>query len=344
MATPRRKVVVARNLGPDVMSLLNDHPELEVIAWPHENKPCDRKWLLENIPGAYGVLVMYFDKVDVELLEAAGSSLRAVSTFSVGYEHINVPELVKRGIKLGYTPDVLTDSMADMSIMLALMAGRNVKQTHEIWPAFVWSPFGFCGPQISANPVNPKPTAGFIGFGRIAHATLARLIPFGFARCLYTGNPATPPNAAADAKVAEKYGVKEVRRTDLSELARESDVVFALAPGGPSTFHIIDEAFLKQMKKTAVLVNTGRGTLIDSDALAKALQEGWLYGAGLDVVEGEPGITQDHPLVKSPRCIILPHVGSATTETRLQMGTLAANNLINGVLGTPMPVELNTSH
>lgn len=165
----------------------------------------------------------------------------------------------------------------------------------------MWSPFGFCGPQISANPVNPKPTAGFIGFGRIAHATLARLVPSGFARCLYTGNPATPPNAEADAKVAEKYGVKEVRRTDLSELARESDVVFALAPGGPSTFHIIDEAFLKQMKKTAVLVNTSRGTLIDSDALAKALQEGWLYGAGLDVVEGEPGITQDHPLVKSPR-------------------------------------------
>ncbi len=92
-----------------------------------------------------------------------------------------------------------------------------------------------------------------------------------------------------------------MRRTDLSELARESDVVFALAPGGSSTFHIVDEAFLKQMKKTAVLVNTGRGTLIDSDALAKALQEGWLYGAGLDVVEGEPGITQDHPLVKSPK-------------------------------------------
>ncbi|KAI0634835.1 hypothetical protein C8Q77DRAFT_1054503 [Trametes polyzona] len=342
-ANPRHKVVVCRDLGPEVMPLLLNHPQLDVVAWPHQDTPCDRNWLLENAPGATGILVMLSDKVNAELLDAAGPGLRVVSTMSVGYEHVDVPELVKRDIKIGYTPDVLTDAVADLSIMLALMAGRNIKETNEIWPNFVWSPFGFCGPQLSANPVNPKPTAGFIGFGRIAQATLARLVPFGFARCLYTANPSTPPNPSADAQVAAKYGVQEVRRVDLAELARASDVVFVLAPGGASTYHIVDEAFLRQMKKTAVLVNTSRGTLVDSDALARALHEGWLYGAGVDVVEGEPKVDQDHPLVKAPRCIVLPHIASATTETRLQMATLAANNLINGVLGTPMPMQLNTT-
>ncbi|KAI0371283.1 hypothetical protein BV20DRAFT_942205 [Pilatotrama ljubarskyi] len=338
----RLKVVVSRDLGPDVMPLLLKHTELEVVVWPH-NSACDRKWLLENIPGAVGVLVMLSEKVNAEFLDAAGPNLRVVSTMSVGYEHADTDELAKRGVKFGYTPDVLTDAVADLSIMLALMAGRNVKETYGIWPNFVWSPFAFCGPQLSATPTSPTRTAGFIGFGRIAQATLARLVPFGFTRCLYTANPSTPPNPAADAQVAAKYGVKEVQRVGLMELARESDVVFVLAPGGPATYHIVDEAFLKQMKRTAVLVNTSRGTLVDSDALAKALQEGWLYGAGIDVVEGEPQVDANHPLVKAPRCIVLPHIGSATTETRIGMATLAVNNLVNGIFGKPMPAELNAA-
>ena len=156
--------------------------------------------------------------------------------------------------------------------------------THSVpqWPNFVWSPFAFCGPQLSATQTSPKRTAGFIGFGRIVQATLARLVPFGFQHCPYGGNAAIPSNPAAD------------------ELALESDVVFVLAPGGAETYHIVGEAFLRQLKKTAVLVNAARGTLVDSDALAKGLHEGWLYGAGI-VVEGEPNVGVDHPLVKAPR-------------------------------------------
>ncbi|KAH9887204.1 hypothetical protein C8Q73DRAFT_657329 [Cubamyces lactineus] len=338
----RHKVVVCRDLGPDVMPLLLNHPELEVVLWP-ENSSCDRKWLLDNAPGASGILVLLSEKVNAELLDAAGPHLRVISTMSVGYEHADTAELAKRGVRFGYTPDVLTDAVADLSIMLALMAGRNAKETMQIWPNFVWSPFAFCGPQLSATSTSPKRTAGFIGFGRIAQATLARLVPFGFTHCLYTANPSTPPNPSADAQVAAKYGVKEVKRVDLGELARESDVVFVLAPGGPKTYHIVNEDFLKQMKKTAVLVNTSRGTLVDSEALAKALHEGWLYGAGIDVVEGEPQVDQNHPLVTAPRCIVLPHIGSATTETRIGMATLAAENLIDGVFGKPMPAELQMS-
>ncbi|KAI0074971.1 hypothetical protein K474DRAFT_1763732 [Panus rudis PR-1116 ss-1] len=341
------KVVVTRDLGPDVMPLLLERPELDVVVWP-EDRGCDRQWFLENIKGATGALVMLSEKINDETLDAAGPSLRVVSTMSVGYDHVDLRAISSRGVRLGHTPDVLTDAVADVSIMLALMAGRNAKETTKIvqngeWPTFTWAPFSFCGPQISSNWIHSTRTVGFIGFGRIAQATLARLIPFGYTHCLYTGNPnstSSSSDATAAAVKAKFPTLQAVRRVSLEELAKESDVVFVLAPGGESTHHIVNEAFLKNMKKTAVLVNTSRGTLVDSDALAKALREGWLWGAGLDVVEGEPNVGADHPLVREKRCVVLPHIGSATTESRLGMATLAAKNLLAGVFGEAMPAEL----
>ena len=148
-------------------------------------------------------------------------------------------------------------------------------------------------------------TAGFIGFGHISQATLARLIPFGFTDCVYASNPSSKPDVAADDALAHKFGLKSLRRVRLDEVARESDVVFVLAPGGASTYHVVNEDFLRKMKKTSVLVNSARGTLVDSEALAKALREGWIWGAGLDVVEGEPNVGLDHALVKEPRYVAL---------------------------------------
>lgn len=165
------------------------------------------------------------------------------------------------------------------------------------WPNKPWAPFLFCGPQISASSLTPTRTVGFLGFGRIARATLARLIPFGITQCIYTGRSTTAPSQIDDDPSLHPYlsssnplsSLKSITRVPLTTLASESDVLFLLAPGGPETYHIVDEAFLRQMKKTAVLVNTGRGTLVDSDVLAKALKEGWIWGAGLDVVEGGAG-------------------------------------------------------
>ncbi|EKM56475.1 uncharacterized protein PHACADRAFT_253620 [Phanerochaete carnosa HHB-10118-sp] len=340
----RMKVVVSRNLGPDVMPLLQERKELELVVWP-EDRPCERKWLLENIPGAIGVVVMLSEKMDQEAYDTAGPSLRVISTMSVGYEHIDLQLAAQRNIKIGYTPDVLTDAVADISVMLALMAGRNVRETTELvgrgdWPKTAWAPFGFCGPQLSANWIHNTRTAGFIGFGRISQATLTRLIPFGFTNCVYMSNPSSKPNPEADAETARRYNLRSVRRVGLDELAAESDVVFVLAPGGASTYHIVNEDFLRKMKETAVLVNTARGTLVDSDALAKALREKWIWGAGIDVVEGEPSVGLDHPLVKEPRCVVLPHIGSATIETRLGMATTAAKNLLGALFDEPMPAEL----
>lgn len=146
-------------------------------------------------------------------------------------------------------------------------------------------------------------TVGFLGFGRISQATLKRLVPFGFTHCLYTSNPTSKPDPAADSELARRFGVQSVKRVSLDELAAGSDVLFVLAPGGKETYHIVNEAFLKKMKKTAVLVNTARGSLVDSDALAKAVRERWIWGAGVDVVEGEPAVASDHPLVKEPRYV-----------------------------------------
>jgi glyoxylate/hydroxypyruvate reductase len=171
------------------------------------------------------------------------------------------------------------------------------------WPNFNFAPFFFTGPQLSTSPLSPTRTAGFLGFGRIAQATLARISSFGLTDCVYTSNPSSPRNTALEAALAAKHGLRSVRRVDADELARTSDVLFVLAPGGDATRHVVNAEFLRRMKKHAVLVNTSRGTLVDSDALARALREEWIWGAGLDVVEGEPHIGADHPLVKEPRSV-----------------------------------------
>ncbi|KAJ7697662.1 D-isomer specific 2-hydroxyacid dehydrogenase [Mycena rosella] len=339
----RPKVVICRDLGP-AMPLLMDRTDIEVVLWP-ENRGCERAWLLENIKGAAGVLVLLPDTVNAELLEAAGPSLRVVSTMSVGYEHIDMPLMAQRKIRVGYTPDVLTEAVADLSVMLALMAGRNDGAAYTLvkdgdWPKFNWSPFTFCGPQLSTTASSPTRTVGFLGFGRIAQATLTRLVPFGITHCIYSGSPRAAPDTARDAALRAKHTLAALERVDIDRLARESDVLFVLTPGGDETYHLVDAAFLRKMKPLSVLVNTSRGTVVDSDALATALREKWIWGAGLDVVEGEPKIGKDHPLAKEPRCVIVPHIGSATFQTRMDMATRAIDNLVGGVFGTEMPAEL----
>ena len=149
-------------------------------------------------------------------------------------------------------------------------------------------------------------TVGFLGFGRIARVTLNRLLGFGITRCIYTTRPGSPPKTDLEVTVTEKHrsvnpAFEGVKQVDLKTLARESDVLFVLAPGGAKTRRIVNEELLREMKRTSVLVNTSRGSPVDSDALAKMLREGWIWGAGLDVVEGEPDIAADDALAKEPR-------------------------------------------
>ncbi|CAE6481500.1 unnamed protein product [Rhizoctonia solani] len=333
------KVLVSRHLSDPAINTLRACKGIDIVLWEPDRK-ADREWLLSNSAGAVGLVVTLSDKVDAELLDAAGPSLKVVSTMSVGYDHVDLLALKARGVRLGFTPDVLTDAVADIAIMLALMASRNVKQAMDIvhsgnWPNTPWSPSLLTGPQLS----NPGTTVGFIGFGRISRATLARLIPFRISRVLYTRSSA-PQSPTTDSVLLSQFPtLKEAKWVGLDELARESDFVFVLAPGGEATKHLVGKEFLSKMKKDAILVNPGRGSVVDSDALAKALKEGRIWGAGLDVVDGEPNIPADHALVKEPRAIILPHIGSATVQTRLDMAQLAADNLIAGIRRREMPSE-----
>ena len=190
--------------------------------------------------------------------------------------------------------------------MLSQEQGLDPTEPVHQWPNAPWSPFAMCGSQLSGTGGSPEKTVGFLGFGRIAQATLNRLVGFGITRCIYTTRIGSPPKEDLEGSLTEKYrsvnpvfeGVKHV---DLKTLAQESDVLFVLAPGGAETRHIVNEELLREMKRTSVLVNTSRGSLVDSNALVKALREGWIWGAGLDVVEGEPNVSADHPLVKESR-------------------------------------------
>ncbi|CAE6428141.1 unnamed protein product [Rhizoctonia solani] len=333
------KVVVSRRLSDPAIDALESCKEIDIVLWEPDRK-ADREWLLSNVVGAVGLVVTLTDKVDKRLIDAAGPSLKVVSTMSVGYDHVDIAILKARGIKLGFTPDVLTDAVADIAVMLALMASRNVKQAMEIvhtgnWTNTPWSPSLLTGPQLST----PGTTVGFIGFGRISRATLARLVPFRISRVVYTRSSSPPVPTNDLALLSEFPTLKEAKWVGLDELARECDFVFVLTPGGEATKHLVGKDFLSKMKKNAVLVNPGRGSVVDSNALAEALKEGHIWGAGLDVVDGEPNIPADHALVKEPRAVVLPHIGSATVQTRLDMAQLAVSNLIAGIRGERMPSE-----
>ncbi|QRW23507.1 D-isomer specific 2-hydroxyacid dehydrogenase, NAD binding domain [Rhizoctonia solani] len=335
------KVVVSRRLSDPAIDALKSCKEIDIVLWEPDRK-ADREWLLSNVVGAVGLVVTLTDKVDKCLIDAAGPSLKVVSTMSVGYDHVDIAILKARGIKLGFTPDVLTDAVADIAVMLALMASRmSSKQWRYFeyhdsqWTNTPWSPSLLTGPQLST----PGTTVGFIGFGRISRATLARLVPFRISRVVYTRSSSPPVPTNDLALLSEFPTLKEAKWVGLDELARECDFVFVLTPGGEATKHLVGKDFLSKMKKNAVLVNPGRGSVVDSNALAEALKEGHIWGAGLDVVDGEPNIPADHALVKEPRAVVLPHIGSATVQTRLDMAQLAVSNLIAGIRGERMPSE-----
>ncbi|KAF8317148.1 hypothetical protein DL93DRAFT_2125172 [Clavulina sp. PMI_390] len=326
------KVVLTRYMGPEAKKILDDDKTIEVVLW-EEDRPCTREWLLENVKGAAGIICASTEKINEELLNIAGPSLKVVSTMSVGMDHVDAPGLVTRGIKLGYTPDVLNEAVADITVMLALMATRIARIgmktiDNDEWPTKPWAPFGFSGTQISA----PGTVVGFCGFGRIAQSTLHRLVAFGVKNVVYYSRSPSPDEAAIQAR----YQLESIKHVTLLELAEKSDLIIVLTPGGKETYHMIGEEFFNKCKKTATLVNTARGTVVDSNALANALRENKLWSAGLDVVEGEPNVDSSHPLVKEPKCVIVPHIGSATLETRTDMATTAASNLVLGLANKPM--------
>ncbi|QGZ54636.1 2-hydroxyacid dehydrogenase [Paraburkholderia acidiphila] len=305
------KIVVYKDLPADVADYLREHADLiDVDA----DQPGALAAALKDADGAIGASV----KITPAMLD--GSRVKALSTISVGYDQFDVPDLTKRGIVLAHTPDVLTESTADTVFSLILASARRVVELADWVKAGHWK--GSIGPAQFGVEVQGK-TLGIVGLGRIGGA-VARRAALGFnMSVLYTNRS---PNEAAE----RNYGA---RRVELDELLASSDFVCLQVPLTDATRHLIGAEQLKKMKKSAILINASRGATVDEPALIAALEAGTIHGAGLDVFEREP-IDPASPLLRMPNVVALPHIGSATHETRHAMARCAAQNLVAALAGT----------
>jgi glyoxylate reductase len=284
--------------------------------------PASREELLELVRGAGAVVTMLVDRVDAELLDAAGPQLRIVANVAVGYDNVDVPACAERDVVVTNTPGVLTDATADLAMALVLMTTRRLGEaerrvrTGEPWG---WTMFHLVGTSVQGK------TIGIVGPGGIGLATAARARAFGM-DVLLSGRSEPDPAVVADLAA---------RVVDLPTLLAESDVVSVHTPLNDATRHLVGAEQLRSMKRTAYLVNTARGPVVDEDALVEALRAGEIAGAGLDVYEDEPHV---HPgLLERDDVVLLPHVGSATIETRSAMADLAADNVL-AVLDDRVPL------
>ena len=307
-----KKIIAYKPLPDDVLAYLRKRVELvQVDGAQHDAFVA----ALKDADGAIGASV----KITPAMLEGA-TKLKALSTISVGFDAFDVADLTQRGIVLAHTPDVLTESTADTVFSLILATARRVVELADWVKAGQWQTG--VGPAQYGVEVQGK-TLGIVGLGRIGGA-VARRAALGFNMpVLYTNRN---PNPQAE----QAYGA---RRVELAELLASSDFVCLQVPLTPETHHLIGAAELRAMKKSAILINASRGATVDEAALIEALQAGTIHGAGLDVFETEP-LAADSPLLSLPNVVALPHIGSATHETRHAMALNAAENLVAALDGT----------
>ena len=284
--------------------------------------PPSRAELLKKVAGCHGLLTLLTEKVDGELMDAAGPQLKVISNFAVGFNNIDVAEATRRGIRIGNTPDVLTDATADMAFALLIAAGRRIVEGQDYIRAKqwkTWEPLGHIGADLVDR------TVGIVGLGRIGLAMARRCHGGWNMRVLYHDKFR---NERAEAELG-------ARQVDLDTLLRESDFVSVHADLNDSTRGMFDAAAFAKMKKTAVFVNTARGPLHKQRDLYEALKSRQIFAAGLDVTDPEP-IEPDDPLLTLSNCVIAPHIASATVSSRNGMAEIAADNLLAGLRGAPL--------
>ena len=285
---------------------------LAPIAWD-KDQPMTRAELLVAVKGAEILITLLTEKVDAELLDAAGSQLRAVCNVAVGYNNIDVAACSTRNVRVTNTPGVLTDATADIAFGLILMVtrrlgeGERVIRSNDPWQ---WGMHYMLGSGIQNRQL------GIIGMGAIGIATARRAKVFGMKVAYYS-------RSKIDDKIATELGAKQM---SFEELLATSDVVSVHCPSNDSTHHLIGAEQFRLMKKSAFLINTARGPIVNEQELVDALKAGEIAGAGLDVFEFEPKVNSG--LLNLENVVLIPHLGSATAETRAAMATLAANNAV----------------
>ncbi|MCO1337428.1 D-glycerate dehydrogenase [Kocuria polaris] len=317
------KVVVTGRVPEAALEMLR--AEHDVDAWDG-SESIGRDELLSRVAGADAVVSLLTERIDGELLDAAGPQLKVVANVAVGYDNIDVPACRERGVVATNTPGVLTEATADIAFGLILMATRRLGEGERLirsGEAWKWGMFFLLGSGLQGK------TLGIVGMGGIGQATARRAKAFGM-EIVYQSR------SEIDPAIAEELGA---RRVDLDELLTVSDVVSIHCPYGPATHHLIGDEQLAAMKETAYLVNTARGPIVDEAALAAALRAGLIAGAGLDVFEKEPTVHPD--LLELDNVALVPHLGSATVETRTAMATLAASNALAVLAGEEPPTQIS---
>jgi glyoxylate reductase len=319
----RPNVLVTRPIMEEPTRVLRERCDATI----HENEfGIPREELLEVVRGRDAIITMLTERVDAELLAAAGPQLKIVANHAVGFDNIDVAACTDAGVFATNTPDVLTETTADTAFALLMAAARRVGEGERLLRArtpWIWGPLMMLGQDVHHK------TIGIVGFGRIGQAVARRARGFGM-RVLYSDAVQLPPEVEAET---------DAERRELDDLLGEADVISVHVNLTPETRHLFDAQAFRRMKRTAVLVNTSRGPVIDEPALADALEAGELFAAGLDVFEREPEV--EERLLGLENVVVIPHLGSATVGTRDAMGMLAVRNVFAALDGERPPTLLN---
>ncbi|XP_014270248.1 glyoxylate reductase/hydroxypyruvate reductase [Halyomorpha halys] len=319
----RPKVFVSRSDYPEAgIKLLRDRCEVEMHSGIEDPAPEE---LLPKLVGTDALFVDTQTKITKEVIEtAAKNGLKIISTMSVGLDHIDLEAVKKTSIKIGHTPNVLTEATAELTVALLLATSRRVVEGHNTivrgeWN--LWTPTFLCGRGLY------KSVVGIVGFGRIGQSVAKKLISFETSKILYSG-----PRRKLE---GDQLGAQFV---DFDKLLQQSDFVIVTCPLTPETRGIFTAEKFLLMKRSAIFINSARGGIVDQEALIHALKNKIIAAAGLDVMTPEP-LPEDHPLVKLDNCVLTPHIGSNTEETLNGMAILAAKNILATLDGEKMPAE-----
>ena len=292
------------------------------IVLNEEIRPPTKSEILDGVRNKDAILCTVSDKIDQDVLNSAGSSLKVISSYSTGIDHIDINEATKRGIHVTTTGNILTEAVADLTFALILSISRHIVLGHKMvtkkrWK-YGWDPNLLLGSDIH------NATLGILGLGRIGSAVAKRAKGFDM-HIIY--NSRHGKNIQIDKELGSKY-------VSMDELLEKSDFLSLHSPLNNDTYHLIDKSKLERMKNDAYLINTARGSLVNEQHLIEALNKQWIAGAALDVFENEPPLT-NNPLLKMKNVLLLPHLGSATFSTRTKMAKIAAENMLNVLNGKP---------
>jgi glyoxylate reductase len=320
----RPRVFVARQIPDEGLSRIVEQTDADV--WPDELPP-SRDEFLRRVEGVDGVVSLVTDPIDDEVLDRAGPQLKVVSNYAVGFDNIDVPACTRRGVAVGNTAGVLTETTADAAFALLMAAARRIPEAYDYVRQDRWKTWG---PMLLLGPDVHHATLGIVGFGRIGREVAKRGRGFDM-RILYSDVQSAGPDEE------QRLGAQ---RAELDDLLAASDFVTLHVNLTVETHHLMNAERLAKMKRSAMLINASRGPVVDPDALYDALRNGTIAAAALDVTEPEP-MPGNHKLLTLPNCLVVPHIASGSYATRGKMASIAAENLLAGLRGEPLPSFVN---